>query len=597
MLNRILIHFGPRQTFLVAAFALLIFTAALLLPVNQPAEAQDNNKATSNLALSSPSPGELIITWDAPTDTPGDYRVTWKKSTAKWPSYKNDNTPEGGNAFPSGTSHTVSDLEAGTKYSVRVRARYFDGNDNLTESGPWSDPPVELTIAALPDKPMGLSTNPSHDSVVLAWTDPGDSSITGYQVLRGPDADNLAVLADNTGDATTSYTDSTVTTETTYVYAIRARNAGGLSPQSDAVPAITTATPLAPPAKPAGLSTSPSHDNVVLSWTDPSDSTVTSYQILRGPDRDNLTVLADNTGTADTSYTDDTVDADTTYAYAIKARNTDGLSPQSDAVSTTTPAAPPAKPTGLLTATSHDSVLLAWTDPSDDSITGYQVLRGDDADSLAVLTDDTGNASASYTDNTVTAETAYAYAIKARNSAGRGPQSDPVTVTTPAAPEEAPVAEQLPSANFTLDGKALDTSGTCSEDDIGAVADACTINITTKAPVFAIDGTVDSDDRIGIRTGRDLAAAQAASEVAGEGELRGTDQTITLTIPGRQEACCACGRMRTGIRVARKRTSSGSMWCPIGSGTATGCPRTAVASPLPTEPWPTSPIATVSSPR
>ena len=35
-----------------------------------------------------------------------------------------------------GTSHTVTGLEEGAAYTVRVRARYYDGNDNLTESGP-----------------------------------------------------------------------------------------------------------------------------------------------------------------------------------------------------------------------------------------------------------------------------------------------------------------------------------------------------------------------------------------------------------------------------------------------------------------------------
>ena len=40
---------------------------------------------------------------------------------------------------------------------------------------------------------------------------------------------------------------------------------------------------------------------------------------------------------------------------------------------------PPAKPTGLITGASHNSGLLSWTNPDDDSITGYQVLRGPDA--------------------------------------------------------------------------------------------------------------------------------------------------------------------------------------------------------------------------
>ncbi len=120
----------------------LVLVAALLLAVpllfhaGSPVHAAD--KDVSGLTVTSTNPGELAISWDAPSQAPGDYRVTWKKSDGKWPSYNNDNTVEGGNAFPTVTSHTVSDLEEGAEYSVRVRARYFDGNDNLTESGPWS---------------------------------------------------------------------------------------------------------------------------------------------------------------------------------------------------------------------------------------------------------------------------------------------------------------------------------------------------------------------------------------------------------------------------------------------------------------------------
>ena len=535
MLSRILIHTATSQTAITAAFALLIFTAALLLFLQSPAEAQDNSKTPSNLAVSSPNPGELVITWGAPSDAPDDYRLTWKKSDGKWPSYKNENTVDGGNAFPTATSHTVSDLEAGTEYSVRVRARYHDSNGNVEQSGPWSDPPVELTIAALPAKPTGLSTSPSHDSVLLSWTDPNDGGITGYQILRGPDAANLSVLTSDTGSATTSYTDDSVTAETEYAYAIRARNAHGLSPQSDGVSAVTPAAP-APPAKPTGLSTTPSHDNVVLTWSDPGDGSITSYQVLRGPDADNLAVLVDNTGSSSLSYTDSTVAAETSYAYAIRARNTGGLSPQADAVSATTPAAPapPAKPQGLLAAATHNSVLLLWTNPNDDSITGYQILRGPDAASLAVLVNDTGNGSATYTDDTVTAETAYAYAVRARNAQGLGPQSDATTATTPAAPPEPVEPESdlaLAGVEFIIAGQTLDTTGTCSEGDITQIAAECTENITNPMPQFGVVGTLDSDDEVSVRIGRTF---MVSTEVVDESDLQGPNKRINPTFqPGR----------------------------------------------------------------
>ena len=248
--------------------ARLVLVAALLLAVpflfdsGSTVHAADND--VTGLTLTSLNPGELAISWDTPSNAPDDYRVTWKKSSGKWPSYKNDNTVDGGNAFPTGTSHTVSDLEEGTEYSVRVRTRYHNSEGNVEESGPWSDPPAELTVSAqpppkkgegdssegrstgLPAKPEDLLAAATHNSVLLYWTDPGDDSITGYQVLRGPDAANLAVLTNDTGNASASYTDNTVTAETAYAYAIRARNAGGLGPKSDPLTVTTGPAPVEP---------------------------------------------------------------------------------------------------------------------------------------------------------------------------------------------------------------------------------------------------------------------------------------------------------------------------------------------------------------
>ena len=262
-------------------------------------------------------------------------------------------------------------------------------------------------------------------------------------------------------------------------------------------------------------------------------------QVLRGPDADNLAALVDDTGDANTSYTDDTVEAEKTYVYAIRAKNADGLSPQSETTSVTTTEAPaptpvrPAKPTGLLTAASHDSVLLAWDNPDDDGITGYQVLRGPDADSLAVLTDDTESAGTSHTDDTVEAETTYVYAVRGRNTHGLSPQSDPVTVTTLAASEEdepPPSERQIVGAEFTLDGKDLDTSDSnCLEDTIGDITDDCTINIDTTEVIFAVDGTLDSDDRLGVKIGRDKATVDAASNAVDQDDVVGTDEEETLT--------------------------------------------------------------------
>ena len=98
----------------------------------------------------------------------------------------------------------------------------------------------------------------------------------------------------------------------------------------------------ADPPAPTGLTASQvAHDSVTLTWTAPSSgSTVTGYKVLRGTDANSLSVVAQDTGSADTEYTDSTVAAETTYHYAVLALSADGDGAQSNTASATTPAAP-----------------------------------------------------------------------------------------------------------------------------------------------------------------------------------------------------------------------------------------------------------------
>ncbi len=92
------------------------------------------------------------------------------------------------------------------------------------------------TDEGVPAKPIGLTGTVSSGAVSLSWDDPGDASITGYQVLRRnpavDEAGELATIIDDTGAADTSYTDTKVSGDTGYFYRVRARNSAGLSPKS-----------------------------------------------------------------------------------------------------------------------------------------------------------------------------------------------------------------------------------------------------------------------------------------------------------------------------------------------------------------------------
>ena len=222
-----------------------------------------------------------------------------------------------------------------------------------------------------------------------------------------------------------------------------AENATTLTSEATAVVAAPE-----PPAEPTGLSATPSHDRVVLTWDDPNDGTITGYVILRR-NREihpvgTFVTIAGDTGSADATYTDATVEPDKQYVYRIKAINEHGkVSEESDWVRADTPAVPvPDKPTGLTVVVSHDTVTLTWDDPQDDSITGYVILRRDReihlVGTFVTLTGDTGSADTTYTDDTVEPDKQYVYRIKAINEHGEvSEESDWVRGFTPAAPAPA----------------------------------------------------------------------------------------------------------------------------------------------------------------
>ena len=93
---------------------------------------------------------------------------------------------------------------------------------------------------------------------------------------------------------------------------------------------------------------------------------------------------------------------------------------------------PPPAPSNLTSTLNSDgSIMLTWTAPDDDSVTGYQILRrrprmGEA--SLLVYVNDTGSAATSYTDPSTSDDTLYVYRVKARSSAGLSGWSNYVNV-------------------------------------------------------------------------------------------------------------------------------------------------------------------------
>ena len=368
------------------ALTTVMVTVALLMAYGLalPALAQNDESALGSLSLTSDTPGEIEVSWTAPSLAPSDYRMSWTPDGEAYPSYKDANQADRGNTYPEGdqTSLTLTGLTAGTEYTVQVRARYNDGEHaDQPWAGPWREaavtvaggeepaptPQPEPTPTPEPEPTPTPTPDPANHGVIqglsLASSEPGQLVVTweipettptdyriswaqsslsfpSYKDTNGPEKGNLSPLG-----STTTLTLDNLTPGVDYKIHMRARyyNADrsehlSSGPWTDAV---TQRVRDHPPAAPTGLTTSDiEHDSMTLTWDDPENDSITGYRVLRGPDADSLSTLENDTRSVSTEYEDPTVSSETTYFYGLLAMSQDGNSVQSDAISATTPAAP-----------------------------------------------------------------------------------------------------------------------------------------------------------------------------------------------------------------------------------------------------------------
>ena len=334
---------------MIAAWLLVAVIALIGSGLAGNAHAQAGSDVIPSITLDSNQPGQLVITWATPEQTPTDYRIRWANTNLGFPSYSATNEAERGNEYPlvDVNTLTLSSLTPGDSYKVQIRSRYYNADGSVHESsGPWTSTATQRVKDHPPAAPTGLTASlVEHNSLTLTWNNPQDTNITGYRIQRGTDANSLHTIEANTGSPSTNYADSTVEPETTYHYAVQA-----LSQDGNGARAITSGTTPAepnetvqndPPAVPTGLTASNvQHDSLTLTWDDPKDDGITGYQVMRGDSATSLSTLQDNTQSVSTEYEDDTVEPETTYHYAVVALSANGDSPQSSTLSATTPAEP-----------------------------------------------------------------------------------------------------------------------------------------------------------------------------------------------------------------------------------------------------------------
>ena len=197
----------------------------------------------------------------------------------------------------------------------------------------------DATGESPPARPTDLQASAGPDSVSLTWTASTDQTVTHYAVLlRDRDEDDAGVfeVIDSNAGSATSYTDRSVSPGGSYVYRVKAVSPTGVSQWSSYARADIPADP--EDLAPSGLSAKAVFDGgdsagVELAWDAPAvdAESVTGYEILRAVGDGDLATLVADTGSADTTYADDTAtEAGERYAYRVKALRGEETSQPSD---------------------------------------------------------------------------------------------------------------------------------------------------------------------------------------------------------------------------------------------------------------------------
>ncbi|MBV8656942.1 MAG: fibronectin type III domain-containing protein [Burkholderiales bacterium] len=180
--------------------------------------------------------------------------------------------------------------------------------------------------------PTGLSvTGSTNSSISLSWS--AVSGASGYNVQRNGSQVNSGTIT------STAYTDSGLTSGTSYSYTVTAVNSsGGQSARSATVNGTTTGTPPAVPV-PTGLSVSAvTASTATLSWS--AASGVSGYNVYRATTSGGPYSKLNSALVTATSYGDSGLAASTTYYWGVTAVNSGGTEgAMSSAVSATTSAA------------------------------------------------------------------------------------------------------------------------------------------------------------------------------------------------------------------------------------------------------------------
>jgi hypothetical protein len=340
--------------------------------------------AVNEVGESEPSPPSAVATPDAKPDTPQPPTLTPgdKQLEVSWAAPNNDGTPirsytleispagPGGGRITgiSGTSTTITGLDNGTSYRVRVQAL----ND--------APDPSEFSAFSVAAAPAGKPLTPSAPSaersssaanggvIDVSWSAPdgNGAAIQTYDVIvyRGG---SRADARNGLSASTTSLQFTGLDTRSEYSFAIVAHNAMGASAEG------ARSTPLVAYGKPgqvSGVSVSfgDGSATVTFSPAEENGSRITAYRVA--------SPQGASASCASSPCTVSGLRNGTNYTFTVTAENAAGTGPSSSATSAGSPFGPPGTPS-INGSANGRTVSFSWDSNAQSYANGRQITSMD----------------------------------------------------------------------------------------------------------------------------------------------------------------------------------------------------------------------------
>ena len=264
-------------------------------------------------------------------------------------------------------THTIRNLTNGVAHTIEIRA-VFDQDGHTVYSGSAS---INATPRGRQTAPRTLVASTAGDGgVTLSWSDPVDSTLTGYQYRHrntsedGWNPDWTTIRGSNAD--TTSHTLTGLRKNIPHTFEVRTiRN-------TDQGPAASSSvTPRGPMPRLQNLGATADDHQVSLSWSNAGDHSITSYQYRHQADTESqwtpdwTTIPSSNGNT--TFYVVRNLTNLTSYTFEVRAMRGLEEGPASRASATTPdgPARVPDEPTNLNARNSDQGFTATWTQPAD----------------------------------------------------------------------------------------------------------------------------------------------------------------------------------------------------------------------------------------